>query len=430
MEITYNVFSVPIRSAKTINDIKRKQQDSFFRLILEKREDGWFTKFIIKYFPEVSVPKQRKLQVNNYTVWSEDFTGDIQMISWGEELSTGWYVEKGEKVYTYFPKNESGKKGSLNANAALNCTPIMEEVCFNFGDDEEMDCSSGTCVLPEFGIECFDVIAYEDPKCSDQYNPGSGAGTYTGPTGPTPGGGSGSGSGGGGPYIPSDEELIDEWEDQIDDTQLNPCIKDILIDLKSLTTGVGNIVSQFAGDTPGYNWVVKSSDTGLSNASTSTSYNNGVSTSFSSTNLSNATDISIARTILHESVHAYFVTVQNLQLTVEEKSVLMGDNWFSLVPKLVPNQGHALFASNFVDKIAISLYEYGQLNGLSISLQYYKDLAWGGLTHYDPSGNNNYVLSPWFQESVPSSSDRSRILNIINNEQNGESGKKGNDAGC
>ncbi|MEP0711464.1 MAG: hypothetical protein ABJC55_06030, partial [Algoriphagus sp.] len=104
VEITYNVFSVPIRSAKTINDIKRKQQDSFFRLILEKREDGWFTKFIIKYFPEVSVPKQRKLQVNNYTVWSEDFTGDIQMISWGEELSTGWYVEKGEKVYTYFPK--------------------------------------------------------------------------------------------------------------------------------------------------------------------------------------------------------------------------------------------------------------------------------------------------------------------------------------
>ncbi|MEB2787362.1 hypothetical protein, partial [Algoriphagus persicinus] len=37
VEITYNVFSVPIRSAKTINDIKRKQKDAFFRLIFEKK---------------------------------------------------------------------------------------------------------------------------------------------------------------------------------------------------------------------------------------------------------------------------------------------------------------------------------------------------------------------------------------------------------
>jgi hypothetical protein len=76
----------------------------------------------------------------------------------------------------------------------------MEEICINFGDDEEMDCSSGICELPEFGIECFDIIAYEDPNCSDQYNPGSGPGTYTGPGG---GGGSGSGSGGGGSNLPT-----------------------------------------------------------------------------------------------------------------------------------------------------------------------------------------------------------------------------------
>jgi hypothetical protein len=186
-------------------------------LVLEKREDGGFDKFLLKYFPEVSSSNQKKLQVNNYTIWSKEFSGDIQMISWDEELSTGWYVQNGEKVYTYFPKRDSGKKSRSNANAALNCTPIVEEISINFGDDEEMDCSSGICELPEFGIECFDIIAYEDPNCSDQYNPGSGKGTYTGPGG---GGGSGSGSGGGGP-LPT---LLPE--DQINNNVMNPCIAD------------------------------------------------------------------------------------------------------------------------------------------------------------------------------------------------------------
>ncbi|MEB2787371.1 hypothetical protein [Algoriphagus persicinus] len=155
-------------------------------------------------------------------MWSKDFSGDIQMVSWDEELRTGWFVQNGEKVYTYFLKSDSGKKSRSNANAALNCTPIMEEVCFSYGDDEgEITCGGGYCDIPEFGIECFDIIAYEDPACSDQYNPGSGPGTYTGPTGPTPGGGSGSGSGGG--YIPSDEELM---EDQVNNNVTNPCISD------------------------------------------------------------------------------------------------------------------------------------------------------------------------------------------------------------
>ncbi|MEB2787369.1 hypothetical protein, partial [Algoriphagus persicinus] len=90
----------------------------------------------------------------------------------------------------------------------LNCTPIMEEVCFSYGDDEgEITCGGGYCDIPEFGIECFYIIAYEDPACSDQYNPGSGPGTYTGPAGS--GGGSGTGSGGGGPTIqPLLEDLL------------------------------------------------------------------------------------------------------------------------------------------------------------------------------------------------------------------------------
>lgn len=207
-------------------------------------------------------------------------------------------------------------------------------------------------------------------------------------------------------------------------------MKTILADLKTIPNGVGQIVGKFAGNTPGFNWEVKDGNTGTANAQTSTAYNNGVTTTLSNTNLNNATDLSIARTILHEAVHAYFVTVQNLNLTVAERSQLMGDNWFALVPKLVPNQGHALFASNFVNDISGALYEYAKKKDINVSLQYCKDLAWGGLTHYDPNGNQNYQLAPWFVQNVPSSSDRQRILNNIDKEQNGKVGKKGNDAGC
>ncbi|WBL42808.1 hypothetical protein PBT90_18965 [Algoriphagus halophytocola] len=217
---------------------------------------------------------------------------------------------------------------------------------------------------------------------------------------------------------------------EIESKQLDSCINNILIELTTLDSGPGTIVSSFSQQSGGFNWTLKSGNTGLSNASTSPFYNNGVTTTISNTNLSNATNLSIVRTILHEAVHAYFVTVQNLTLTVEEKSKLMGNNWFSIVQELVPNQGHALIASNFADQIAKGLYDYSQLKGLNISMQYCKDLSWGGLTHYDSNGSGNYTISPWFVENFLNSSDRSRILNVINVEQIGGSNKKGDDAGC
>src|SRR5690606_16594293 len=104
----------------------------------------------------------------------------------------------------------------------------------------------------------------------------------------------------------------DFFEYRINDANLRPCMKSILINLTNLTTGVGHIVTTFAGNTPGYNWEVKDGSLNGQTGSTSTHYNTSTgtaTTTFDSQAWPDATDLSWARTILHESVHAYVVAV-------------------------------------------------------------------------------------------------------------------------
>ncbi|MEJ8801313.1 hypothetical protein [Pontibacter sp. H249] len=83
-------------------------------------------------------------------------------------------------------------------------------------------------------------------------------------------------------------------------------------DIKNLTQGVGQIIIKFAGSTPGYNCEVKNGviNNQYTNAFTNSNYDrlNGiVTTTFDSNEFINSSDISVVRTILHESVHAYLV---------------------------------------------------------------------------------------------------------------------------
>ncbi|GIV37168.1 MAG: hypothetical protein KatS3mg032_1547 [Cyclobacteriaceae bacterium] len=58
--------------------------------------------------------------------------------------------------------------------------------------------------------------------------------------------------------IDNEQIQIDIWEDQIDDSQLKPCLKTILTDVKNISQGsVGQIIQKFAGSIPGWNWELK-----------------------------------------------------------------------------------------------------------------------------------------------------------------------------
>lgn len=231
-------------------------------------------------------------------------------------------------------------------------------------------------------------------------------------------------------YKPSKPVVVipERWEDQIDDTSLKPCMKTILSDLKNLKNGsIGQIIQKFSGDTPGYNWQVKDSTLQGQTGSTSppAKYNKEkqtITTKFDSQAWKNATDLSWARTILHESIHAYL----SVYFATNRKGLT------SSYPQMVQDWGkfnnwesvhHEEFARSLVNEIANSLEEFGKTKGYDLPHQFYEDMSWGGL-----QDTNTFTSLP--------EADKTRIRNtnikeLTKQDLNGDvSTQKGKNAGC
>ncbi len=216
---------------------------------------------------------------------------------------------------------------------------------------------------------------------------------------------------------------LEAWETyRIDALKLKPCMQTILADLKNISKGVGTVVQKFAGNTPGFNWKVQDGSLNGATAGTSTSYNTStgtVTTTFDSQAWKSATDLSWARTILHEAVHAYVITAKYTTTSSADRIKLLGPDW--AVAFMYPS--HEYMANNYVKPIADGLQEYGIMQGYNHSRQFYEDMAWGGL------------LKTTTFNGLPSA-DKTRIPNTINVELRGRdtSGKtqtqKGKNAGC
>ncbi|WP_108423948.1 hypothetical protein [Flagellimonas amoyensis] len=203
---------------------------------------------------------------------------------------------------------------------------------------------------------------------------------------------------------------------------LYPCMKGIMTDLTGSNTGIGYMINKFAGTDPGYNWNVQDGSLGGPTAQTSVAYNSAtgtVTTTFDSQAWPNATDLSWARTILHESIHAYVIAVNYNTTTVAGRQTLLGPNWASAYL----NYGHNYIADNYIGPMANSLEEFGNSMGYNLSRQFYEDMAWAGLHN-----------TPAFQSL--SASEQQRILDTIATEltkkdTNGNTKpQKGNNAGC
>lgn len=243
----------------------------------------------------------------------------------------------------------------------------------------------------------------------------------------------------------------DMFEDQIDDTNLKPCLKTILNDLKGVSSGVGHIVTTFSGNTPGFNWEVKDATLTGGTGQTKVVYdrrNKKATTTFDSQSWLDASDLSWARTILHEGIHAYIVASFGVDYT--QAQLDFADFWYDYQNAVYPNSNvthHAEIVRNYVLDIAASLQEYGTNKGYTLTRQFYEDLAWGGLTHWrkrdaagnvvlDSSGNAVFEETDWFKTAFPSSTDRDRVMNVINIELtkkdiNGNTSvQKGSNPGC
>ncbi len=219
---------------------------------------------------------------------------------------------------------------------------------------------------------------------------------------------------------------IDEFEENIDETNLKPCLKNILKVLKNIQNGPGNMVAKFSGNFPGYNWVTKSGSLSGQTASTNSpstyNANSGIITTFDTQAWTNATDLSWARTILHESIHAFLASYYKINRP----------NWIATYPQMVQDWGsiqnwngvhHEEIARSLVSAVALALEDYGKMMGYNLSAQFYEDMAWGGL-------QNTSTFK------ALSASDQKRILDTIATELTGSDTnsniktQKGRNAGC
>jgi hypothetical protein len=201
------------------------------------------------------------------------------------------------------------------------------------------------------------------------------------------------------------EEKLAEFDDKIEDSLTHECIKAILTQIKNLKNGkVGEIINKFSSEIPNWNWKLKEGTLSTNVNGTTTLMAGGAITMLDYNKLQGATNIAIARTIIHESIHAYLTVYFRYDPVNAQKDYPgMLRAWQRAKHPDYNEIQHDQMEKSFVDEIAAALKEFGNSRGLNIDDYVYRDLSWGGL---DFSNNNSL-----------SDTDKDRIGNRLSAEQ-------------
>lgn len=225
-------------------------------------------------------------------------------------------------------------------------------------------------------------------------------------------------------------KTAEEFEEEIDDSNLPDCMGKVLDTLKTLKgNSVANIIQKFAGELPKYKLKFAQEfvggDAGLGQVAW---VRNEIKDGYVTINfntyrdvLQNTTDLAAATTLLHESVHAY------LYAFYKDDPTSATATYPELFKKYIFKKSginssetqHNEMAKTFINDIAASLTQYGKKMKFPMNDSFYKDLAWKGLTDTDAF------------KSL-SDTDKKRITDIIKAEQYGIKNitPKGKKLGC
>jgi hypothetical protein len=191
--------------------------------------------------------------------------------------------------------------------------------------------------------------------------------------------------GGGSGGFATEEQLMQTFLDRIENLLQHQCLSDVLNLLKGLNNGkIAQIIQQFSGEIPNWNWKLQEGNVnGSDHAATAFPPISGtVTTTFDYNKLNQATELSLARTMMHEAIHAYLVSYfRNDQSAANKDYPQMLHDWRD--EKYQQNLSivqHNEMTRSFVGEIAASLKEFGISRGYNLSNEFYNDMAWGGLT--------------------------------------------------
>ncbi len=232
-----------------------------------------------------------------------------------------------------------------------------------------------------------------------------------------------------------------EDDDKIINKLTNPCAKSIFTELESglykdhplkpnvqipntsTSLNLSKIILNLFNNSKNIHLTIQNGETGDSNANTF-----GTTITIGNGYLSNATELSIARTMIHEGLHAYlnllysspfsFISMslrQKMDKYAEDNGYVIGTNNF-----------HHNFMGKYIEAMAYSLYDWDKKDGTGGNLgwQYYKSMAYGGMFQVDSSGNIA-IETDTFKKLVPKLNDRQKIANIVVNEQKNNDYAKG-----
>lgn len=313
-------------------------------------------------------------------------------------------------------------------------------------------CPSGTWLVTEI---CTDTWVYIPSG-------GDGGGTGTGGS-PTSGGSGGSGPGTPpdppcGPvivnrnnittncdpgWVPVEDPTISEqliaWDNSIIiDPSVRPCVLSVINNVRDIRDGViAEMIYIMSQQIPAFNWEIREVaqlPSPYSNADAVTSINSlnsYATTQLNQSMLVNATNISLARTVIHEAVHAFIYNYINnqAQLTQAQKDQILAlpfakklKEFYRLFYPGKTNEFHNSMALNFHNDIRDALKILCTNIGISLSGTdldvFCSDMAWGGLQNSDPD-------SPWMDPNILTDEDRARITKRLDVELNNLPGFSG-----
>lgn len=233
------------------------------------------------------------------------------------------------------------------------------------------------------------------------------------------------------------------FDDKIINELTDPCSKNIFTELETEMIKK-DILSKFMETPNGVNLTFAESILKMFNDSNIFNYsiqnNNSLNegenastkgglTTMSNSYLGNATQLSIARTMIHEMVHAYLNLKYANFIALDDWSFKEAMDKYATdngINDINSNEFHHEFMGQYVNAIAISLHAWDSKYGTGGNLgwEYYKSMAFGGLFQIDINGN---IVSETnsFKSLVPDNNKRNEIAKNLLNEQKGNSYAKG-----
>jgi len=378
-----------------------------------------FDPVIARYYPD-NANSIEDFKDISYDGIPYDWSGKVDIWTYDERHFIGFIYEKGN-LSAHF---RYGRANSNSLRIQSDCQEITREVTYTTVDDDGILTVHGSTVklttcfgsggyTPQGGGDGSTYYDYERSTCCVD--------PITAPTRDAPSYDP--------PSIPSPDTILNQLT--------NPCASAILF--KQLSKGSQNLTATPSdlgalNILPGMLDLFKQSgkfDYRIQNGFVSNGANaitqriNGINViTLNNDYLAKATSLSIARTIIHETVHAYLLeNTYNMDLRYNHTTFDLLLRYFEKYDQNWNDTHHAAMG-DFILGMAVSLYNWDKNfgpTGGTLGFDYYFKMAFGGLLNPD----NPTQLIDEAKQYIPKGSSWSEIDRILKNEANGNNQANG-----